>query len=248
MKSILYAFCVAYLLWAGAPAETAGTPSDTGSQAPAEVAGEINVVQAQGKQSLKDQSQVVAWLTPANGVKFVSATAQNAHYRLVQRNKRFEPALLVVPVGSVVDFPNEDPWFHNVFSLYRGKRFDLGLYQAGSQRSVRFDKPGVSYLFCNIHPEMTGVVLAVESELFAVSDKSGRYEITGVPEGKYLLHVWYQDAAPEALEGPARTVTVKSGQSRTLPTITIAAVKKTPAKHKNKYGQDYDPDSGKTDY
>ncbi len=98
--------------------------------------------------------------------KVSSTTTEKTHYRLVQHNKRFEPRMLVVPVGSVVDFPNADPWFHNVFSLYRGKRFDLGLYQAGAQRSVKFDRIGPSYLFCNIHPEMTGVVLAVESELF----------------------------------------------------------------------------------
>jgi len=65
--------------------------------------------------------------------------------------------VLVVPVGSVVDFPNHDPFFHNVFSLFDGKRFDLGLYEAGATNSVRFDRLGVSFLFCNIHPEMSAV-------------------------------------------------------------------------------------------
>ena len=68
--------------------------------------------------------------------------------------------MLVVPVGSVVAFPNRDPFFHNVFSLFEGKRFDLGLYEAGSTRDVLFDKPGVSYIFCNIHAEMSAVVIA----------------------------------------------------------------------------------------
>jgi hypothetical protein len=147
----------------------------------------------------------------------------------------------------VVDFPNEDPWFHNVFSLYRGKRFDLGLYQAGSQRSVRFDRIGPSYLFCNIHPEMTGVVLAVDSELFGISDQNGRYSIAGVAPGKYLLHVWYENATPESLQLLQRQVAIEGG-SQTLPSIAVKAVKQAPAEHKNKYGQDYDPDTLKTDY
>jgi len=210
-----------------------------------EVHGEVGLVQAAGLGSLKDGSRIVVWLAPVNMVQQVRVTEK--HYRLLQHNKRFEPGLLVVPVGSVVDFPNADPWFHNVFSLYRGKRFDLGLYQAGAQRSVKFDRVGPSYLFCNIHPQMTGVVLAVDSELFAVTDKKGRYSITGVAPGKYTLHVWYENAAPEALEALARSVNIES-DTRTLPLISIAVTKQLQTEHKNKYGQDYDPDDLKTDY
>jgi plastocyanin len=195
----------------------------------------------------KDASRVVVWLVPVEAVQPVSVSTGRTHYRLVQRNKRFEPGLLVVPVGSVVDFPNEDPWFHNVFSLYRGKRFDLGLYQAGSQRSVRFDRIGPSYLFCNIHPEMTGVVLAVDSELFGISDASGHYSIAGAAPGKYVLHVWYENATPESLQLLQRQVAIEGG-SQTLLSIAVKAVKQAPAEHKNKYGQDYDPDTLKTDY
>ena len=139
-----------------------------------EVSGEVTLTQS-GRIARPDASQVVVWLSPSGSTTMPHTAIDRPRYRLVQRNKRFEPGLLVVPVGSVVDFPNADPWFHNVFSLYRGKRFDLGLYQAGAQRSVRFDRIGPSYLFCNIHPEMTGVVLAVDSSLYAISDKSGRY-------------------------------------------------------------------------
>ena len=194
-----------------------------------------------------DASQVVVWLAPISTVQSVRLTSERNHFRQVQRNKRFEPRLLVVPVGSVVDFPNADPWFHNVFSLYRGKRFDLGLYQAGAQKSVRFDRAGPSYLFCNIHPEMTGVVLAVDSDFFALSDKSGHYSIARVPPGKYVLRVWYENASPEALEALQRQVLIEVG-SRTLPAILIPVVKQTQLEHKNKYGQDYDPDRLKTDY
>src|SRR6266851_2999948 len=211
-----------------------------------ELSGEVALVQAAAGASTKDASQVVVWLVPLNVVQQIRATAR-PHYRLVQRNKRFEPGLLVVPVGSVVDFPNADPWFHNVFSLYRGKRFDLGLYQAGAQRSVRFDRIGPSYLFCNIHPEMTGVVLAIDSELFAVTDKSGHYSIAGVTPGKYVLHVWYENATPESLQALQRQVTIESA-NQILPLVSVKAVKAAPAEHKNKYGQDYDPETLKTDY
>jgi plastocyanin len=211
------------------------------------VSGEA-VVTVPGPRAMeRDASKVVVWLVALDAVRPVRATTERPHYRLLQRNKRFEPDLLVVPVGSVVDFPNADPWFHNVFSLYRGKRFDLGLYQAGSQRSVRFDRIGPSYLFCNIHPEMTGVVLALDSELFGVTDKYGHYSIAGVAPGKYVLHVWYENASPESLQALQRPVTIEDG-NQTLPPISVKAVKPAPAQHKNKYGQDYDPETLKTEY
>ena len=97
---------------------------------------------------------------------------------LRQKNKTFEPHLLVVTKGSTVEFPNLDPWFHNVFSLFNGKKFDLGLYEAGTTRTVHFDREGVSYIFCNIHPEMSAVVVVVASSYYgawppkAVSSRS----------------------------------------------------------------------------
>ena len=211
-----------------------------------EVSGEVTLTQS-GSDTAPDASQVVVWLTPSGSTTMPHTAIDKPRYRLVQRNKRFEPGLLVVPVGSVVDFPNADPWFHNVFSLYRGKRFDLGLYQAGAQRSVRFDRIGPSYLFCNIHPEMTGVVLAVDSSLYAISDKSGRYTINGVAPGKYTMHVWYENAKPESLASLQRTV-VLDDMTRALPTVSVPVVKQIQKEHKNKYGQDYDPDAMNPDY
>lgn len=222
-------------------------PAHDGNHAAITVSGETGLVAATPGGPAKDASRIVIWLTPIDAVRPVSATTDRPRYRLVQHNKRFEPGLLVVPVGSVVDFPNLDPWFHNVFSLYRGKRFDLGLYQAGAQRSVRFDRIGPSYLFCNIHPEMTGVVLAIDSDLFAVTEKNGHYTIAGVAPGKYVLHVWYENATQESLQALQRLVTIQS-DDRSLPAISVTALKQIPAEHKNKYGQDYDPATLKTDY
>jgi plastocyanin len=221
--------------------------STTAADSPAaEITGEVALVQGKTGHSA-DASQVVVWLVPTDPVQHVSTSTDRTRYRLLQHNKRFEPSLLVVPVGSVVDFPNTDPWFHNVFSLYRGKRFDLGLYQAGTQKSVKFDRVGPSYLFCNIHPEMTGVVLAVDSVFFGISDKAGRYSIPGVPPGRYVLHVWYENAKPEALQELQKSVVIEGG-NRTLPLISVPVVKQILTEHKNKYGQDYDPDTLKMDY
>jgi hypothetical protein len=161
----------------------------------------------------------------------------------VQHNKMFEPSLLVVPIGSLVDFPNLDPWFHNVFSLYRGKRFDLGLYEAGAHKEIRFDRPGASYIFCNIHPEMAAVILTVDSNFYGISDKSGRISISGVPPGQYSLRVWYENATAKALDALARPVDIESGGGN-LPAISVLVTSQNLANHKNKYGQDYDPKAG----
>src|ERR1700722_7957507 len=211
------------------------SPAATRTPRPDEGTGEVTLTQS-GSDTAPDASQVVVWLTPS-GATMPQSAVDKPRYRLVQHNKRFEPSLLVVPVGSVVDFPNYDPWFHNVFSLYRGKRFDLGLYQAGAQRSVRFDRIGPSYLFCNIHPEMTGVVLAVDSSLYAISDKLGHYAINGVAPGKYTMHIWYENAKPDSLASLQRTALVDDA-IRALPTISVPVVKQLQKEHKKKYGKD----------
>ena len=208
---------------------------------PDEVTGEVTLTQS-GSDSAPDASQVVVWLTPSGSTPAPTAATAKPRYRLIQRNKHFEPSLLVVPVGSVVDFPNYDPWFHNVFSLYRGKRFDLGLYQAGDTKSVMFDKPGVSYIFCNIHPQMAAVVLTVPSRYFGLTDHSGHVAIAGVPDGRYGMHVWYENADPAALAVIGRSVTV-SDQDRSLPTVSIQVVPHDLRQHKNKYGRDYDTET-----
>lgn len=243
IRLILAAFAIA----AATTNIAADTPPDA-SQSTFTVNGDVSLIAAGSRSTAKDASRIVVWLTPIDTVQPVSATTTpRAHYRLLQRNKRFDPGLLVVPVGSVVDFPNYDPWFHNVFSLYRGKRFDLGLYQAGAKKSVKFDRIGPSYLFCNIHSEMTGVVLVVDSDFFGITDKNGHYSIPGVAPGRYLLQVWYENAMPEFLQALQRQVTIQS-DNQSLPAISVRAAKQAPAEHKNKYGQDYDPDTLKTDY
>ncbi len=185
-------------------------------------------------------SDVVAWLQPLDRSSVNVAGQPHQRLQLSQKNKSFQPHLLVVPVGSAVDFPNHDPFFHNVFSLFDGKRFDLGLYEAGASNSVRFDRVGVSFLFCNIHPEMSAVVVAVDTPYYGVSGRNGNLTISDVPDGKYELHVWYERSLPEDLKPLTRVVNISSG-SRDLGAISIPENSAFSASHKNKYGQDYSP-------
>jgi plastocyanin len=185
----------------------------------------------------RDAGNVVVWLVPASTARGV-AFHQTQKPRLVQRNKSFEPHVLVVPVGSVVAFPNRDPFFHNVFSLFEGKRFDLGLYEAGSTRDVHFDRPGIAYIFCNIHPEMSAVVIALDTPYYGISDPRGQVVIENVPSGKYTLRVWYESALPETLKTMSREVTVTEASS-TLGVLRLVEAN-TPTPHKNLYGSDYD--------
>jgi plastocyanin len=189
-----------------------------------------------------DASNVAVWLTPLDrgDVAASAPAAKQKPPRLVQRNKTFQPHVLIVPVGSAVEFPNKDPFFHNIFSLYDGKRFDLGLYEAGSKRSVIFDRPGVSYLFCNIHADMSAVVIAVDTPYFGLSDRSGHLVIPDVPAGRYRMNVWYERSAPEALNALTRTVTI-SNPTQNLGQMHVPENPDFTAAHKNKYGLDYVP-------
>lgn len=182
------------------------------------------------------------WLTPVSGTingAVAGTPGPAAGLKLVQKNKSFEPHLLVVPAGSVVEFPNRDPFFHNVFSLFEGKRFDLGLYEAGTSRLVHFDRPGISYIFCNIHPEMSAVVITLATPFYSVSSRDGQLGISNVPYGRYMLHVWSEGMRPESRDSGGREVTI-SENSSSLGVIRVPPINKQSLAHKNKYGRDYD--------
>jgi hypothetical protein len=180
----------------------------------------------------------VIWITPIEGTS-VAPFLPQSHYRLLQRNRMFTPHLLVIPVGSVVDFPNADPFFHNVFSLFDGKRFDLGLYEAGSSKSVVFSREGVSYIFCNIHPEMSAVVLALSTPLYAIADGTDSFVIRDVPPGQYMLHVWIEGLPPATLAGLSRSVRVSS-HKLDLGTVSAPIGISGDRQHTNKFGNAYD--------
>jgi hypothetical protein len=199
--------------------------------------------QPSGKKS-KDKpsaANVVVWLSPLKpGTVLPAVPARQPLYRLVQKDKMFTPHLLVVPTGSQVEFPNQDPFFHNVFSLFNGKRFDLGLYESGTSRSVRFDREGVSYIFCNIHPEMGAIVLALNTPYYGISSENGVVILPNVPAGTYRLNMWSENGQL-ANPGESSRIVQVSAVAVHLGDIVMQATTDALANHKNKFGEDYEP-------
>jgi len=183
----------------------------------------------------------VAWLEPLPGTPALPF-ASHGPYTLVQKNRTFRPHLLVIPAGSVVEFPNEDPFFHNVFSLFEGKRFDLGLYEAGSSKSVTFSRPGASYIFCNIHPEMSAVILALTTPLYAIADAGDAFVLAGIPPGDYKLHLWIEGVPQSYLNGMTRSVHIAS-RNVDLGTLSAPIARPGSTMHNNKFGNPYNVNS-----
>jgi plastocyanin len=180
------------------------------------------------------------WLEPLPGTPSISFTP-TGHYTLLQKNRTFTPHLQVVPVGSVVQFPNADPFFHNVFSLFNGKRFDLGLYEAGSSKSVTFSKEGVSYIFCNIHPEMSAVIVSLSTPLYAIADSNDSFVLSGIPPGDYKMNLWVEGVPQSALDGLSRRVHLAS-RPTDLGDLRVPIAGNNTAPHDNKFGRTYDQD------
>lgn len=128
------------------------------------------------------------------------------HATMDQRNETFVPHVLAITTGTRVDFPNDDRIYHNVFSLSKAARFDLGRYAVGQSKSVRFDRPGIVRVFCEIHSHMNAFILVFSHPFFAKTDRDGRYHIDNIPPGTYNVIAWN-----EGVTTPARPVTVTEG-------------------------------------
>lgn len=148
--------------------------------------GVLGVV-SRANRPLKD---VVVWL------RVPGAARADVPRKIVldQRNMQFAPHVLAVPVGTIVEMPNSDRVFHNVFSFHDGKVFDLGVYPVGASKKVLFDRPGLSRIFCNIHPNMAAYVMAVDSKFVAVSDGDGRFAMPAIADGRYAYSAWRSGA------------------------------------------------------
>ena len=151
---------------------------------------------------------------------------------LTQKNKTFQPRVLAVPIGSTVDFPNNDGLYHNVFSLSAPQPFDLGLYRAGDSRSRTFTAPGVYRVFCNIHPQMSAVVVVAPTAYATVAATDGSYMLD-LPPGRYRVTAMSERAAPVTVE-----VTSTVGASN-APELTLDESQWAATQHKNKFGKDY---------
>lgn len=123
---------------------------------------------------------------------------------MAQHDTAFVPGVLVVPVGTAVEFPNEDPFFHNVFSYSGPKRFDLGRYPRGESKTVQFDEPGVVNVYCEVHESMRAAIIVVENPFHATVGADGAFRITGVPPGRYRLVAWHADHGTDEAEVEVR--------------------------------------------
>jgi plastocyanin len=223
------------LSFAQAPASESG-PAQVSSPAPASSTVRLRLTWPHPKQS--HTPPAVLWLEPQSTTTLTPAFPQQ-HYTLRQKNREFLPHLQVVPVGAAVAFPNADPFFHNVFSLFDGKRFDLGLYEAGSTKSVTFSREGVSYIFCNIHPEMSAVVIALSTPLYAIAAHDETFTFPSVPSGSYRLHLWIEGVPLSYLDSLTRTVHIEGDTN--LGAIPITVAPPATHDHTNKFGKPYDP-------
>ena len=171
-------------------------------------------------------AQAVAFIEKLEGVAAKPAEPP----AMKQKNKSFDPRLLVVQQGAKVEFPNEDVIFHNVFSLSKGNEFDLGVYRDGTSKAVRFTNPGVVDVFCNIHPEMIASILVVQNDRWAAVGSDGKYALH-VPAGKHTVAVYWSNGVLEKKE-----IEVAPGAKATLDFTLVDSGR---AKHLNKYGQQY---------
>lgn len=152
---------------------------------------------------------------------------------IASKDKRFQPHVLIVPTGAKVSFPNADAIYHNAFSLTPGAEFDLGLYRGGASKEVVFPHEGVVRVFCNIHPRMAAYVLVLDRAAAAVTDDKGRFRLSGVPPGRYTLHVWHEKTG--AIEVPVDAGAEGGHEVRAV--LDASGWKDVP--HTNKHGEEY---------
>jgi plastocyanin len=167
-----------------------------------------------------------------------AAPRRPGRFTVRQKNKTFQPSVLAIPSGSTVEFPNEDAIFHNVFSLSGPQPFDLGLYRGGASHSSTFTSPAAYRVFCNIHPQMTALIVVVPTPFVTLTDAAGRYSLD-LPPGRYRLTALSDRAAAVTAEvtSLAGAVTASELQLDESRFVSVA--------HKNKHGQDYPAESYK---
>ncbi len=157
-----------------------------------------------------ERSRVVIWLE--GRVPPGEDAAKPEIAKMTQENRRFIPETVVIPAGGKVSFPNLDPIFHNVFSLSKAKTFDLGNYPKGDTRTVSFPEPGIIYVNCHLHPNMTAVIVVTPNQWHTEADRSGKFSLSGVPPGEYSVVAWHKAAGFFSPAGPGGSG-ARSGRS-----------------------------------
>jgi plastocyanin len=192
------------------------------------VSGRISIQEKPGEKT-SDYGNTVVYLTSTAGA--VRLTPGKVQMAINGRN--FAPRVRVITVGSTVEYPNQDPFTHNVFSTTAGALFDLGSYGSGMSKSTEFKKAGTFPVYCNVHAKMTGHVVVVNTPWFTQAANDGRWEIAKVPAGKYTLVVWHERARPVETDIDVPVAGLASLETK----LDASGFKVVP--HKNKFGKDY---------
>ncbi len=208
-------------LWMALGAMALGSLASAG-----DIVGRVELTEKGGKKAT-DLSDVVVY------VESSKAKPKPAREVLTMKSKAFTPHLLAIGTGTTIDFPNEDPILHNVFSV-SGEGFDLGLYKRPKSASRTFDRPGVYTVYCNIHPQMSATVVVLDHPYFTTAAKDGSFRIAGVPAGDYKLLAYNERSGEGA---PVSVKVTATGETTTHLSLDASTFKRMA--HKNKYGKDY---------
>ena len=211
--------CTALLLSAFSAAEAAN------------VSGKISFVSKRGQNPTVNETLV--WLEPAAK----TAARKAATFQMITRGKALVPHVLAIPVGSTIEFPNDDPISHNLFSLSSPNAFDLGLYRKGAGKSHKFDTPGLINVYCNVHPNMSAVIQVMGTPYYAFADATGTYAINDVPAGKYRLVAWNEQGG----QSDTAIEVTSAGQVTGAVALTLDSRNFRQTQHLNKEGKAYQP-------
>lgn len=201
------------------------------------VSGRVSI-QERPNETTTDLNSTVIYLVPTDSASVAPKLVRTA---LTMSGRAFVPRLRVVSPGSRVDFPNQDPFSHNIFSASAGATFDLGLYPAGKSKDATFRRPGAYPIYCNIHPRMTAFVVVAPTAWVVQAGNDGRWTIENVPPGRYTLHVWHE----RTKETETAVVVPATGLANLATPIDARGFRF--ALHKNKFGKEYDK-TGKDRY
>lgn len=191
-----------------------------------DVVGRVELIEKGGRKA-NDLSDVVVYIESA------PTKAKPGREVIAMKSKAFSPHIVVVGVGTTIEFPNQDPILHNVFSA-TGGGFDLGLYKRPKTGTRTFDTPGIFTLYCNIHPQMGALVVVRDNPYFAKASKDGAFRIEGLPAGDYKVIAFHErsgEGVPTAVSVPA------TGEIAIMLSLDAASYKRVP--HRNKYGKKY---------
>lgn len=217
-------------------------PAAVAAQGAGTVRGRLTVTERDGEPT-KDASEAVVWLVPVAGEsrgapRPAPRQAPGRPAEILMQGRQFAPRVRVVPLGTTVEFPNGDPFRHNAFSNSPLGPFDLGLYGKGERHAVTPAKAGVYPVYCDIHARMRAHLVVVPTAHWGQPGVDGRFELAGVPAGRYALHAWHERAGQVW-----REVTVTAGGVEEAP-VALDARGFVLQPHKNKFGRDYPARTG----